>query len=161
MKEDKEVATMSKHVKFQPKVRHTLNGKQMSISEAIQLVVEEFLSTPLDERLEKLSGRLKNTDAELAKSITNIKAEYERSYWGTATGKGGEWKLVIVHGRGKPSVDAVKNKDGSVSIPSIMFYVDAHIERNLVSAVRALLAQTMIEALVGANQTPERYQEHM
>lgn len=46
-------------------------------------------------------------------------------------------------------------------MPAVMFHVDAHIESNLLSAIRTLLYQQMVEALVGANQTPERYQEHM
>ncbi|MDT4953126.1 MAG: hypothetical protein QOJ02_1264 [Acidobacteriota bacterium] len=151
---------MSKHIQFQPKVHHPLQGRRVSISEFIQFIVEDFLSTPLTDRLEKLSDRLKSTDAQLAKSIINIKAEFERGYWGEATCKDNEWLIEGMVG-GKASADFVKNEDGSVRMPTVMFHVDAHIESNLPSAIRALLYQQMIEALLGANQTPERYQGHM
>lgn len=151
---------MRKHIQFQPKVQHNLRGKHVSISEAIQFVVEEFLSTPLSERLKNLSQRLNSKDPDLAESIINIKAEFERSYWGLATKRGGEWQIVATIGK-EEKAKVVEHEDGGVSMPTVMFYVDAHIERNLVNAIRALLAQQMIEALVGANQTPVRYQEHM
>lgn len=151
---------MSKHIQFQPIVHHALQGRRVSIGEAIQFVVEDFLSTPLAERLEKLSDRLKSTDADLAESIINIKVEFERGNWGEATCKDNEWQVVSTMGK-KTSIDVVKNEDGSVSMPAVMFQVDAHIESNLLNAIRALLFQQMVEALVGANQTPERYQEHM
>jgi hypothetical protein len=152
---------MGKHLKFQPKINRTLRGKQVTISEALQFVIEEFLSTPLTERLENLSDKLKSSDTELAESIINIKAEFERSAWGTATYKDGEWQLVATIGGEKSSIDVLINEDGSLSMPTVMFLIDAHIERNLVNAIRALLDQQMVEALVGADQTPVRYQEHM
>jgi hypothetical protein len=151
---------MSKHIPFQPKVRHTLKGRSVSIGEAIQFVVEDFLLTPLTERLEKLSDRLKSADVEMAENINNLKAEFEKDYWGIATCKDNEWQVVGTVG-GKASTDVVQNEDRSVTMPTVMFLVDAHIESNLRSAVRALLYQQMVEALVGANQTPVRYQEHM
>jgi hypothetical protein len=152
---------MSKRIKFQPKIPYILQGKRVTITEAMQFVVEDFLSTPLTQRLEQLSDRLKSTDAELAESIINIKAEFERSNWGEATCKDNEWKIAITIGKGKSRIDVVKGKDGSVRMPALMFHVDAHIESNLLTAIRALLYEQMIEALVGANQTSERYQEHM
>ena len=151
---------MSKHIKFQPKVQHTSQGGSVSIGEAIQIVVEDFLSTPLTERLDKLIERLKTTDAELAERISNIKATFESSYWGEATCKDNKWQIVATIGK-EARADFVKREDGSVSMPTVMFHVDAHIETNLLSAIRALLYQQMIEALIGADQTPERYQEHM
>jgi len=63
---------MSKHIQFQPKVHHILQGRRVSISEAIQFIIEDFLSTPLAKRLDKLSDRLKTTDAKLAEDVTNL-----------------------------------------------------------------------------------------
>jgi hypothetical protein len=151
---------MSKYLRFQPKVHHILHGKRTSIKEAIQFVVEDFLSTSLAERLEELINMLKNIDAELAENISNLKAEFEKNYWGQAMCKDNEWQIVTTSG-GEARADVVENEDGSVSMPTVMFWVDAHIETNLLNAIRASLYQQMIEALVGADQTPERYQEHM
>ena len=151
---------MSKYLRFQPKVHNILHGKRTSIKEAIQFVVEDFLSTSLAERLEELINMLKNIDAELAENISNLKAEFEKNYWGQAMCKDNEWQIVTTSG-GEARADVVENEDGSVSMPTVMFWVDAHIETNLLNAIRASLYQQMIEALVGADQTPERYQEHM
>ena len=53
---------MAKDIKFKSKIPHTLGGKQLSIGQAVQYVVEEFLSTSLPERLDKLMDRLKSAD---------------------------------------------------------------------------------------------------
>jgi len=151
---------MSMRPKFQPKRDYTWQGKRVNLFEAIQFVVEDFLSTPLPERLEKLSTQLASKDAELAKRILAIKTKVEVDGWGVATCKDGKWETVIKMGE-CACIDVVTNKDGSVSMPSIMFNVDAFIEGNLISAIRAMLHQQMIEALIGANWTPESYQEHM
>lgn len=142
-------------------MRLTLKGKYVTLSEAIHFVTEDYLSTPLAERLEKLSELVKGSDPELAESISSIKSEFERSSWGTATCKDGEWKLTMIIGKEQPNVNVVKKKGKSITMPTIMFYVDAHIEHNLIRATRAFLDELMIEALIGADQTPERYQEHM
>lgn len=153
---------MSMRPKFQPKQGYTWQGKKVNLFEAIQFVVEDFLSTPLPERLEKLSTQLAGKDAELAKRILSIKAKVEDDGWGVATCKDGEWETVITIGVGERAcTDIVTNEDGSVSVPNIMFNVDAFIERNILAAIRAMLQQQMLEALIGANWTPERYQEHM
>jgi hypothetical protein len=146
--------------KFQPKRGYTLQGKKVNLFEAIQFVVEEFLSTPLPERLEKLSTQLASKDAELAKHILSIKAKVEEFGWGVATCKDGEWQVVLTMAE-HDSTDVTTNEDGSVSMPGVMFNVDAFIEGNILAGIRALLQQQMIEALIGANWTPERYQEHM
>jgi hypothetical protein len=151
---------MSTCPKYQPKQGYTLQGKKVNLFEAIQFVVEEFLSTPLPERLEKLGTQLAGKDAELSKRILSIKAKAEADGWGVATCKDGKWETVITMGE-RACTDVVTNEDGSVSMPSIMFNVDVFIEGNILAAIRALLQQQMIEALIGANWTPERYQEHM
>lgn len=151
---------MSRNIKFKSKMHHTLQERQLSIGQAVKFVVEDFLSTPLSERLEKLSDRLKSTDPELSESIRNVKAEFESEYWGQATCKNGKWLIRMSIGE-ETRAGVINHEDGNVSIPTVMFHVDAHIEFNLVNALRALLYQQMIEALVGANQTPEKYQEHM
>jgi hypothetical protein len=151
---------MKTHPKFQPKRGYTWKGKKVTLFEAIQFVVEEFLSTPLPERLEKLSTQLTGKDAELAKQILSIKAKVEDFGWGVATGKDGEWQVTMTIG-GRDSTEVITNEDGSVSMPGIMFNVDAFIEGNILAGIRALLNQQMVEALIGANWTPGRYQEHM
>jgi hypothetical protein len=151
---------MSTRPKFQPKRGYTLQGKKVNLFEAVQFVIEDFLSTPLPERLEKLSTQLTSKDAELAKYILSIKAKVEEFGWGVATCKDGEWQVVLTMGE-HDSTDVITNEDGSVSMPGVMFSVDAFIEGNILAGIRALLQQQMIEALIGANWTPERYQEHM
>ena len=151
---------MGKAIKFKSKMSHTLGGKQLSIGQAVQYVVEDFLSTSLSERLDKLINRLKSADPELAERIEKIKFEFEKKNWGQATYKDDKGEIKMIMGKEAPT-ECVENEGESESMPTVMFHVDAHIEWNLVNALRSLLYQQMIEALVGDNQTPERYQEHM
>lgn len=135
----------------------------MNLFESVQFVIEDFLSTPLPERLEKLGDELASEDKELANHIRNIKTKVEEMdiNLGTTTYKDGKGKTTIAMGGDSASRDVVANEDGSVSMPSVMFYVDLHIESNVLRAIRALLKEQMIEALIGANWTPEKYQEHL
>lgn len=151
---------MSTRPKFQPKQGYTLQDGEVNLFEAIRFVVEEFLATPLPERLEDLSTQLADKDSDLAKRVLSIKAKVEEDGWGVATCKDGKWQTVIKLGE-RASADVNTNEDGSVSIPGVMFNVDAFIEANILAALRAMLQEQMIEALIGADCTPERYQEHM
>ncbi len=146
--------------KFQPTCGYDLQGKQVNIFEYIQCVVEEFLASPLTERLEKLSGELTSVDAVLSKQISNIKAEVEANSWGVATVKDGESEIKITMGE-RATTAVITNEDGSVSMPSLMFRVNMFIESNLVHAIHVALQEQMMEALIGKDCTPERYQEHM
>ncbi|MBV9959059.1 MAG: hypothetical protein JO360_11590 [Acidobacteria bacterium] len=148
------------HNKFQPKHGYILQGKHVTLFEYIQFIVEEFLSSPLVQRLEKLSEKLLSIDPVLSKQISNIKEEVEKDSWGVAksTEKGTEITITL---GGQDSSPIIIDEDRSITMPGIMFRVNAFIEGDLISAILFILQQKMVEALVGADYTPERYQSHM
>ncbi len=70
---------------FIPKVEHIYREQPITLVQLIQKITEDFLSTPLTSRLEKLAALLEHKDADLSRHVRNIKTEFDKNDWGVAT----------------------------------------------------------------------------
>lgn len=119
---------------FEPEIRHVRDGQTVSFNDCIEEVVNDFFSTPLVGRLEKLHQRTYKKDGFLGDRLKMLADEVRNADY--------KWAAIGAQ-------DFIAKS------------IDTDIELALCYSLRALLYLMMIERLVGGNFSPMKYQEHM
>jgi hypothetical protein len=119
---------------FEPTIRHVRDGQTVSFMDCIQGIVDDFFSTSLVGRIEKLSAATYKKDACLGGRLKSLVDEVRNADY--------KWAAI-----------------GSQEL--IAKSIDTDIELSLCYSLRALLYMMMVERLVGGNFSPMKYQEHM